>query len=385
MSNVLTLTQAALAEPKDLKGVFELEPFKNNFVRNLVKTSGKTEENAEMIFEREKILFMKAIQSNKQLEQCERFTIYSSFIELAVSGVSLNEGESYIIPYGKKAQFQIGYKGRVKQMQEIPGFSYVNMPQVVYTNDEFDYELGEEPRVLKHKPARKRQPDDELEFVYMVIETTGDAKKTFVMTREQVLNIRDHYSVPYIQYMAEITKAGKKVGDKIAVKKTGQNGDYTIYLDPPMWVTSPEEAWKKTICKRAYKWVPKTPKLRALDERIKGNHDPEDGTNGEQEAFTIDYGIEQPDGTTTQHSASGEPKEKPAAPTPKATAAKKEKAKPAGSPAPATNTTAAADLADMQEADTSGETQDVAHSEVLDEADQAEQGDESSEDLLKGF
>lgn len=358
--SAIALTQQALAGPKDLKGVFELEPFKNNFVRNLVKTTGRTEEAAEMTFEREKILFMKAITANKALEQCDRFTIYSSFIELAVSGVSLNEGESYIIPYGGKAQFQIGYKGRVKQMQEIPGFQYVNMPQVVYTSDDFDYELGEEPKVLRHKPAKKRGADDVIEFVYVVIELSNDRKKTFIMDRIQVINIRDHYSTPYIQYVAEITKQNKKVGDKVVKRMKGKDGraDWDLILDPPMWVTSEEESFKKTIVKRAYKWVPKTPKLRALDARIAGNQDPEDGL-GEEE-FTIDYGIENADGTTTQVKS-----EEPKAATKKTKAAATPPAAPPVPPAqPESKRTD--DLADMQGADTSGSgaTQDVPHEEV---------------------
>jgi phage RecT family recombinase len=354
MSNLITLTTSALAAPKDLKGVFELEPFKNNFVRNLVKTSGKTEEAAEMTFEREKILFMKAIQSNKALEKCDRFTIYSAFIELAVSGVSLNEGESYIIPYSSKAQFQIGYKGRVKQMQEIPGFQYVNMPQVVYTSDDFDYELGEEPKVLRHKPAKKKGPDDVIEFVYLVIELSNDRRKTFIMDREQVLNIRDHYSTPYIQYVAEIERQGKKIGDKVVKRMKGRDGgaDWDLTIEPPMWVTSEEESFKKTIVKRAYKWVPKTPKLRALDAKIAGNQDPEDGVQAE-EAFNIDYGIQNEDGTTQEIKADAPAKTKPAATKSKATA-----------PAPPVND-AAKDLADMQSANTSADqTQDVDHTEV---------------------
>jgi phage RecT family recombinase len=369
MSNALILTQQALASPKDLKGVFELEPFKNNFTRNLVKTTqGMNQEKAELIFEREKILFMKAISANKALEQCDRFSIYSAFIELAVSGVSLNEGESYIIPYGKKAGFQVGYKGRVKQMQEIPAFSYVNMPQVVYTRDEFDYVLGEEPKVLKHRPQRKREEGDELEFVYMVIERHNAPSKTYIMTREQVLNIRDHYSQPYIQYMAECIKQGKKPGEKLTKQMTGQNGPYTIYIDPPMWITSPEEAWKKTICKRAYKWVPKTAKMKALDAKIAGNQDPEDGLT-EEEAFEIDYGIQNNDGTTTEVKADA---------AKAARQPKKEKATPTAPEKPAADTATIDDIANVntnpqpEASNTDDNTQDASYEEVVNNPPSAE-------------
>ena len=301
MSN-LTLTTQALAAPKDLKGVFEIEAFKNNFVSNFVKTTGINAAKGELIFEREKILFMKAIAGNKELEQCDRFSIYSSFIELAVSGCSLNEGESYIIPYSGKAQFQIGYKGRINQMAVIPGVEYVHMPQVVYSCDIFEYELGENPKVIKHAPAKTRGKNDILTHVYMVVDreptpANPKAKEMFIMDREQVLAIRDRYSKSYRYYMADCAKYNKTPGDTFKKTIQGKNGSFEVIVEPPMWVSSEPEAWKKTIAKRAYKWMPKTARQKALDAKIAANFDPEDGTGGEQE---IDYGIVNEDGTTTE-------------------------------------------------------------------------------------
>lgn len=362
MSTAIQLTQTALAAPKDLKGVFELEPFQRNFIGNLVKTNGKTEEAATMIFEREKILFMKAVAANPQLEQCDRFSIYSSFIELAVSGLSLNEGHTYIIPYGKKAQFQIGYKGRVEQMQQIQAFKFVRMPQVVYTSDEFDYELGEMPRVIMHKPARNRPATDVIEFVYLVIEKLDGKNETYLMTREEVINIRDHYSKPYIEYMNEIRKQNKKVGDKVT--KTGKRRDgssYTVDLDPPMWVTSEAEAFKKTIVKRAYKWVPKTAIMKALDEKIKDNVDIEDGTGGDEKTVDIEYNFV----------ADGAAPAKTATTATRAPKTKKDAAAPTPPPAQENKSSVSnEDLGAMRGED----TQDVSHSEVTED----ESGDEGS-------
>jgi phage RecT family recombinase len=302
MSN-LTLTTQALAAPKDLKGVFEIEAFRNNFVSNFVKTTGINAAKGELIFEREKILFMKAIAGNKELEQCDRFSIYSSFIELAVSGCSLNEGEAYIIPYSGKAQFQIGYKGRINQMAVIPGVEYVHMPQVVYSCDVFEYELGDNPKVIKHAPAKTRGKNDIITHVYMIVDreptpTNPKAKEMFIMDREQVISIRDRYSKPYRYYMADCARLNKTPGDTFKKTIQGKNGGnpFEVLVEPPMWVSSEAEAWKKTIAKRAYKWMPKTARQKALDAKIAANFDPEDGTGGEQE---IDYGIVNNDGTTT--------------------------------------------------------------------------------------
>lgn len=299
-SNKLTLTLSALRAPANLAEVFELAPFQNNFINNLVKTSGITPEGAQMKFEREKILFMKAIGANKELEKCERFTVYSAFIELAVSGLSLLDGESYIIPYKGKAQFQPGYKGRVNQMNTLPGIVHVSMPQVVYDVDDFDYELGEYPKIIKHKP-KPRTKESLLSFVYLVVErepipSNPRAKDVFLMDRIEVLAIRDRYSQSYKNYVADCTKLNKKIGDSFK-KHVEANGGFDVWVEPPMWVTSEEEAWKKTIVKRAYKWVPKTARMKALDAKIAANVDPE---TGEVDAQAIDYGIVNDDGTTQE-------------------------------------------------------------------------------------
>lgn len=377
-NNKLTLTVSALKAPANLAGVFELEPFQNNFVKNLVKTSGMPEEGALMKFEREKILFMKAISANKELEKCDRFTIYSAFIELAVSGLSLLDGETYIIPYGGKAQFQVGYKGRVNQMNTLPGIVHVNMPQVVYDCDEFDYELGEFPKVIKHKP-HKRTKENLLTHVYIVVEreptpSNPRAKDVYIMDRIEVLAIRDRYSQSYRNYVADCKKLNKEIGStfKKSLERKDGSGSFDIWVEPPMWITSEEEAWKKTIVKRAYKWVPKTARLKALDAKIAANVDPE---TGEVESETIDYGILNEDGTTDHVNGSPRPdapadQQKPAQETPAAQAPAKTRRGKKDADRPKETPTAAADIdaiAAGQEDEGAGDTQDVDHSEVNEE------------------
>jgi recombinational DNA repair protein RecT len=273
MGQALQLTNAALSAPSTLKEVFEIEAFKSNCVANYEKTTGQ--KNGEMVYERERILFMRAIQDNQKLEQCSRFSIYSAFVELFVSGLTLNDGLTYIIPYKDTAQFQIGWKGRLEQMSQMPEVNYVPEPQVVLTNElpDFDYELGETPRVVKHKPAKDRtiSKDNRIEFVYLVLDTKF-GKRTFLMTRQEVLTIRDTYSVPYKYY---ISKGGKWPDGRP--------------MDPPFWITNEAEAFKKTLVKRAYKYLPKTPRMKALDEKIKNYVDHEDGTSETTE--DIDYGL----------------------------------------------------------------------------------------------
>lgn len=287
MSDKLALTNAALEAPKNLKEVFEIEAFKYNFTNNYLKTTGRPD--GAIIFEREKILFMKALQENPKLQECTRFSIYSACIELAASGLTLAEGISYILPYGKVAQFQIGYKGRLEQINTIPGIEIAPEPQVVWTGDEFDYELGETPKIIKHKPiaSTQRAKNAIIEWVYLVLTLSGGGKRITLLDRATVIARRDRYSKTY-QYWI---KAGGEHDERGNVtkpaKRSGSNGEYV--LDPPFPVTNPEKYFKKTVVKAAYDFLPKTARMKALDERIQYNLDTETGEVKDTEK--IDYGI----------------------------------------------------------------------------------------------
>jgi recombinational DNA repair protein RecT len=292
MNQALVLTKSALDAPPKLADVFELDAFRQNCISNYQKTTGLT--NGSIIFERERVAFFKTIQENPKLEQCTRISIYSAFVELFASGRTLNEGDSYIIPYGAVAQFQIGWKGRLEQISQMPEIKFVNHPQIVWNSEvqrgDFDYELGESPRIVKHKPNPKaeKDPNDFITHVYLILDTHF-GKKTYLMTREEVLNIRDNYSPGYRSYITEIKKQGLKVGDKVVKKGTGKNGPYEFTIEPPFWVTSEAKAFKKTLVKQVYGFLPKTPRLKAIDARIAANYDKEDGSISE--THDIDYGL----------------------------------------------------------------------------------------------
>lgn len=286
MSNKLALTRKVLEDTKSLQEMFELEPVRINAIQNYVKTSGKSEAMAAMHYEREKILFFKVAST---LSKCDKFSVYSSWIELMASGSTLNEGHAYIIGYGKTAQFQMGWRGRLDQIGMIPEVINVPPAQIVRENDEFDYELGEKPRVIKHKPLLKGDRG-QLTHVYLIIEKTS-GYETHLMTRDQVIAIRDRYSQGYKTYVEACEKHGKKIGDTIEIPKEWEGRKYTQKIEPPMWVSDEETAWKKTLVKRAYNsQANKTARMKAIDEKIIKHVDPEDGTVKTDE---INYGMDE--------------------------------------------------------------------------------------------
>lgn len=263
MSDKLALTVKTLTEPKTVKEMFDLPAVRSNWVQNYEKTTGK--KDSELRFEAEKILFLQSIAANKKLEDCDRFSIYGSFVELAVSGLSLRDGQTYIIPYGKKAVFQIGWKGRLEQIVQIPTVRHINEPIVVLEGDDFEYELGENPRVIKHvrkgDPTQKRKPL----AVYCYVDYTH-GKKLYLMEAHEVLSIRDNYSTSWKQHIAALKtdlNKGKKIGDKLTF--SGPNGKWESD-ELPMWVSDEIQAFKKTLVKRIYNAVPKTPRQIQLDK-----------------------------------------------------------------------------------------------------------------------
>lgn len=375
MANELVLTVKALSEPKDLKGVFELAPFKNNFVDNYLKTTGRN--NGAMVYERERVLFMKALTENKKLEKCDRFTIYAAFIELAVSGLTLNDGISYIIPYGKTAQFQIGWKGRLEQINHIDTVDFANEPQVVYTSElnDFDFELGENPKIIRHKPSKERgkSKDDLIEWVYFVVHTKH-GPKTWIMSRSEVLSIRDTYSQTYKSYIADCARMGKEIGSTLKKPMNGPTGSYELTIEPPFWITREAEAFKKTIIKLGWKYLPKTPRLKALDAKLAKNIDPETGTI--DDTHDINYGIVDDQGNTTHVDAdNGAPADQAAAGT--APQPQKER-KPRAATSKPQPTPPAEVPKDPEPVEQQDETQDVTHEEVSEEQPAAEENPASA-------
>lgn len=272
MSNKLQVTKQALESTKTINEMFELEAFQNNWVSNYEKTTGK--QDGQMMWERNKVEFMAQLQQNQKLQECNRVSIYMAFIQSGVSGLSLSEGMSGIIPYKDKAQFQIFANGRREQLSWLPHINYVNEPILVREGDEFEYEAGEELRIIKHVP--KLNNKGQINAVYCVLDTT-QGKKTYLMSRDEVLAIRDQYSQTYKSY----------------VKKT-KDGSWKDWMDAPIWVSNEGEAFKKTIIKRVWKNQPnKSARIKATEQFEAKGVDESDIASDEVE--DIDYGVVEPE------------------------------------------------------------------------------------------
>lgn len=176
-----------------------------------------------------------------KLLSCDKTSLLSALVQSAQfkfmpSGVS---GEAYIIPYGSEAKFQLGYQGivtliwRTNQIKSIAAM-------IVYDNETFEYSEGLETRLV-HVPTPFGQKKGEPVGVYCVAHTTNGGRLFKVMSKDDVMAIKD------------MSKA-KNTSDSPWNSK-----------DPEKWM------WRKTCLIQLAKLLPKTQDLQqALEKDYEG-------------------------------------------------------------------------------------------------------------------
>lgn len=184
-----------------------------------------------------------ALNNTPQLRQCTPISFIAALLNAAQLGLEPNTplGQAYLIPYKNKGvlecQFQIGYKGYIDlayrngQMQTIQA-------QVVYTNDEFQYEYGLDPKLF-HRPAFSDR--GEPVYFYGIFRTVNGGYGFTVMSKADMDTFARNYSKAF-------------------------DSAYSP------WKTNYEEMAKKTVIKQALKYAPiKTDFQRAMssDESVK--------------------------------------------------------------------------------------------------------------------
>lgn len=171
---------------------------------------------------------LSALSANKQLQECSPITFLGAMMTAAQLGLEPNTplGQAYLIPYKNKGklecQFQLGYKGLI-DLAYRSGEVSVIQAHTVYERDEFDYELGLDPK-LHHVPYKGDDKGEPVYF-YAVFKLKSGGYGFEVMSIEDV--------------RAHAKKYSKSYG----------------YETSP-WKTNFEEMAKKTVLKKALKYAP---------------------------------------------------------------------------------------------------------------------------------
>lgn len=120
----------------------------------------------------------------------------SSFLAAVLQSVQLGLepntalGEAYIIPYGKEANFQIGYKGIIKMAYNTGQYAAIYAHEV-YKNDEFKYQLGLNKDIY-HVPADEPQGDPI--YYYGIYKLKNGGYDFAVWSRQKIQNHALKYS-----------------------------------------------------------------------------------------------------------------------------------------------------------------------------------------------
>lgn len=180
-----------------------------------------------------------ALSSTPKLQQCTPQSFLGAMMQAAQLGLEPNTpvGQAYLIPYGNVCQFQLGYKGLLDLAYRSGEIKDIQAHEV-HENDEFEYELGLEPK-LKHIPAMSNRGP--VTMYYAVWHTKTGGYGFEVMSKDDVLEF-----------------AQKK-------SKSFHNGP---------WQSDFDAMAKKTVLKRALKYAPiATDFVKAVstDETVKSN------------------------------------------------------------------------------------------------------------------
>lgn len=188
---------------------------------------------AHIPYEKFEASLMAAVLAKPDLMDTDPASLFRAARDAAELGLSLNPslGEADILKVwnnkinGYESQFRPRYGGLMKLARQSGDVKKIEA-HIVHKNDEFQEERGLNP-ILIHRPARENPgPPTHAYCVW----TLADGEKQFeVMTGEQVLAIKARSSSK--------NKQGQVVGP---------------------WVTDEEEMWRKTVVRRASKYMPRS-------------------------------------------------------------------------------------------------------------------------------
>jgi len=169
-----------------------------------------------------------AINKTPALLNCTKPSLFQCLVDLGAMGLEPDGRRAHLIPYGNVATLVVDYKGILDLIMRSGHVLSIHA-DVVCGGDVFEYDLGE----IKQHKIDFRKDRGAVIAVYCMIRMKDGSNKCEVMTKADVESIRSR-------------------------SKAGKSGP---------WVTDWNEMAKKTVFRRASKWVPLSPEVRDQIER----------------------------------------------------------------------------------------------------------------------
>lgn len=175
-----------------------------------------------------------AVRTTPKLLECDQISFVAALMQSAQLGVEPNTGlgQAYLIPYGGKVQFQLGYKGLIDLAVRSGQYKAIYAHEV-YEEDKFSFAYGLH-KDLVHVPSTN--PEGEPIGYYAVYHLKNGGYDFVYWTREHI----DKHAKTFSQ----------------AVQKG--------WTSP--WKTNYDAMAKKTVLKEVLKFAPKSIELQKVVE-----------------------------------------------------------------------------------------------------------------------
>jgi recombination protein RecT len=158
-----------------------------------------------------------AINKSPKLKDCTQSSVFDCLLTCAQLGIEPDGRRAHLIPYGTSCTLVVDYKGIVELVMRSGKVKKIHSDKVC-RNDVFDYQMGD---VVAHKIDFSAPRGDAIAYYSTIVFDDGVAK-TEVMSKDEIESIRKR-------------------------SKAANSGP---------WVSDFDEMAKKTVFKRAAKWVP---------------------------------------------------------------------------------------------------------------------------------
>ena len=136
-----------------------------------------------------------AINSNPKLASCSQESLLAAIMHSAQLGLEFNTplGEAYLIPYGNKVNFQLGYQGLLKLAYNTGQFKRITAREV-RENEEFDFDYG--TGEISHRPCLTGSSGNVIGY-YAIYQTKDGGQDVFYFSKADAERYGKTFSQSY--------------------------------------------------------------------------------------------------------------------------------------------------------------------------------------------
>lgn len=169
-------------------------------------------------------------KGNFPLLKCTKESLFGAMLECCCYGLYPSvAGHVYFVPYADKAQFILGYRGMIELAYRSERIANITA-SVIDREDQYEIIKGTDERLI-HKPSLT--PSGVILGAYCIVHMRGSDR-------------------PHMEFMSK-----KEIDSHRARSASGK------YKGSP-WDTDYNEMAKKTVMRRAFKWIPSSVETQRL-------------------------------------------------------------------------------------------------------------------------